>query len=198
MISDHPTSGGVHIFDNFIDPENASLIENFILKHPKIVQNELTDDGINYVSTVTKDEYGQEYSQPSLLVDANEELNNLMIPYIEKTKQHIEFVWRRTVGYENGFNICGYQKGERLRAHYDGFKKDLATPAGYESRDISSVLYLNSGFTGGVLSFTNLGISLSPKRGMLALFPSSEMYTHEVSAVESGVRYFVTQFWCLQ
>ena len=39
MISDHPTSGGVHIFDNFIDPENASLIEKFILKHPKIFQN---------------------------------------------------------------------------------------------------------------------------------------------------------------
>ena len=60
MISDHPTSGGVHIFDNFIDPETASRIEKFILKQPKTVLNELTDDGVNYVSTTTKDESGQE------------------------------------------------------------------------------------------------------------------------------------------
>lgn len=197
MRSDHPTSGGVHIFDNFIDPETALLIEKLVIKQPKTVLTELTDDGVNFYSA-TKDEHGQEYTQPSVVVNVGEELNNLIVPHVEKIKQQIELVWGRAVGYERDFNVCGYQKGEKLRAHYDGLKSDLASPNGHESRDVSSVLYLNSGFTGGVLGFPNLGISLSPKRGMLALFPSSEIYTHEVSAVESGVRFFVSQFWCLQ
>ena len=197
MRSDHPTTGGVHIFDNFIDTETALLVEKLLIKQPKTVLTELTDDGVNFYSA-NKDEFGQEYTQPSLNVNGDQEFHNLIVSCIEKIKPQIELVWGRTVGYERDFGVCGYQKGEKLRAHYDGLKLDLATPNGYESRDVSSVLYLNSGFTGGVLSFPNLGISLTPKRGMLALFPSSEIYTHEVSAVESGVRFFVSQFWCLQ
>jgi hypothetical protein len=197
MKSDHPTSGGVHIFDNFIDAISAEHIEKFLLKQPRTILKELTDDGVNFYSA-TKDEYGETYTQPSLLIENNQELHDLIFPHIQRIHKQIEFIWGRQVGFEQGFNVCGYQQGEELRAHYDGLKVDLATPSGYESRDISSVLYLNSGFTGGTLHFPNLGISLSPKRGMLALFPSSEIYTHYVKAVESGVRFFVTQFWCLQ
>ncbi|MFZ9743729.1 MAG: 2OG-Fe(II) oxygenase [Chitinophagaceae bacterium] len=197
MRSDHPTSGGVHILDNFIEEDTAQLIEQIITNQPQVVLTELTDDGVNYYSA-TRDENGNEYTQPSLLIKTTDELHQLISPYIEKIQKQIEFIWDRSVGLENGFNICGYRKGERLRIHYDALKPDLATPAGYESRDISSVLYLNSGFTGGLLRFPNLGISVSPKRGMLALFPSSEKYSHDVTAVDSGVRFFITQFWCLQ
>jgi hypothetical protein len=197
MKSDHPTSGGVHIFDNFIEEDTAKIIEQIITNQPQVVLTELTDDGVNYYSA-KEDENGNEYTQPSLLIETTEELHKLIFPYIEKIQKQIEFIWNRSVCLENGFNICGYRKGDMLRTHYDGLNPDLATPAGYESRDISSVIYLNSGFTGGVLEFSNLGISVSPKRGMLALFPSSEKYSHNVTAVNSGVRFFISQFWCLQ
>jgi predicted 2-oxoglutarate/Fe(II)-dependent dioxygenase YbiX len=197
MIIDHPTTGGIHIFDDFIDVETAETIEKILIAQPKKVQTELTDDGVNYFSS-TKDDRGNEYKQPSLVITNNGQMNEFFNPIVKKIHEHIELIWARKVGLENRFDFCGYQEGDRLNAHYDGLKPDLPTPAGYESRDVSSVLYLNSGFTGGVLNFPNLGVSISPKRGMLALFPSSETYTHYVTAVESGVRFFVTQFWCLQ
>jgi hypothetical protein len=197
MIIDHPTTGGIHIFDDFIDMETAIIIEKMLVAHPKKVQTELTDDGVNFYSS-TKDDNGNKYSQPSLLIENIGQMDEFFIPILEKIHQTIEFIWDRKVGFEKGFSVCGYQKGEMLRSHYDGLKPDLPTPAGYESRDVSSVLYLNSGFTGGTLHFDNLGVSVTPRRGMLALFPSSEVYTHHVDAVESGVRLFVTQFWCLQ
>jgi predicted 2-oxoglutarate/Fe(II)-dependent dioxygenase YbiX len=197
MIIDHPTTGGIHIFDDFIDVETAETIEKILIASPRKVQTELTDDGVNYRSS-TKDDRGNEYKQPSLVITNNGQMNEFFNPIVEKIHEHIELIWARKVGLENRFDFSGYQEGDRLNAHYDGLKPDLPTPAGYESRDVSSVLYLNSGFTGGVLNFPNLGVSISPKRGMLALFPSSETYTHYVTAVESGVRFFVTQFWCLQ
>lgn len=197
MRSDHPTTGGVHILDNFIEEDTAQLIEQIIMSQPQVVLTELTDDGVNYYPA-TKGEKDNEYAQPSLIVQATEELHNLIFPYVERIHKQIEFIWKRSVGFENGFGISGYRKGEMLPTHYDGLRLDLATPAGYESRDVSSVLYLNSGFTGGSLEFPNLGITISPKKGMLALFPSSEKYSHNVTAVNSGVRFFMTQFWCLQ
>lgn len=196
MIIDHPTTGGIHIFDDFIDPLTADAIENMLSKLPKRVLEELTDDGVNYYSS-KKDELGNEYRQPSLLVENNGQLDEFFNPILERIHQNIEFIWKRKVGFEKNFSVGGYQKGEKLNAHYDGLKSDLVTPAGFESRDVSSVLYLNSGFTGGVLNFPNVGVSVAPKRGTLALFPSSETYTHYVTPVDSGVRLFVTQFWCL-
>jgi hypothetical protein len=197
MIIDHPTTGGIHILDDFIDMETATILEKMLIALPKKVQTELSDDGVNFYSS-KKDEMGNEYNQPSLCIENTGQLDEFFVPIIEKIHRSIEFIWDRKVGLEKNFNVCGYQKGEKLRSHYDGLKPDLATPAGYESRDVSSVLYLNSGFTGGTLHFDNLGVSVNPRRGMLALFPSSEVYTHHVDAVESGVRLFVTQFWCLQ
>lgn len=197
MIIDHPTTGGIHILDDFIDIETAEAIEQMLILHPKKVLNELTDDGVNFYSS-TKDERGNEYNQPSLLIENTGQMDEFFVPILEKIHQNIELIWGRKVGFEKYFSVCGYQEGEKLNPHYDGLKRDLATPAGYESRDVSSVLYLNSGFTGGVLNFPNLGVSVSPRRGMLALFPSSETYTHYVTPVDSGVRFFMTQFWCLQ
>jgi hypothetical protein len=197
MRSDHPTTGGIHIFEDFIDVETAETIEQMLNAHPKKVLTELTDDGVNYYSS-KQDDHGNEYSQPSLVIENTGQLDDFFVPIIEKIHQNIESIWGRKVGLEKYFAVSGYQKGESLKPHYDGLKPDLATPAGYESRDVSSVLYLNSGFTGGVLHFPNLGVSVSPRRGMLALFPSSEKYTHYVTPVDSGVRFFMTQFWCLQ
>jgi hypothetical protein len=197
MISDHPTTGGIHILDDFIDVETAIILEKMLISLPKKVLTELSDDGVNFYSS-KKEEMGEEYNQPSLCIENTGQLDEFFVPIIEKIHRSIEFIWDRKVGVEKNFAVSGYQKGESLKPHYDGLKPDLATPAGYESRDVSSVLYLNSGFTGGVLHFPNLGVSVSPRRGMLALFPSSEKYTHYVTPVDSGVRFFMTQFWCLQ
>jgi predicted 2-oxoglutarate/Fe(II)-dependent dioxygenase YbiX len=38
------------------------------------------------------------------------------------------------------------------------------------------------------------GVSIKPKAGTLILFPSTELYPHEVTAITSGGRYTITLF----
>ncbi len=60
-------------------------------------------------------------------------------------------------------------------------------------RDYSSILYLNSDFTGGALAFPNLNLQLHPRAGMLVTFPSDHRFIHAAKETLSGLRYaFVT------
>jgi hypothetical protein len=60
-------------------------------------------------------------------------------------------------------------------------------------RDFSSVLYLNSGFTGGALAFPALNLRIHPQPGLLVTFPSDHRFRHSAEETLSGKRYaFVT------
>lgn len=55
-------------------------------------------------------------------------------------------------------------------------------------RDLSSLLYLNSGFKGGTLVFPNQG-KVQPSTGLLVAFPSGINFPHQVEEVTKGFRY---------
>jgi hypothetical protein len=60
-------------------------------------------------------------------------------------------------------------------------------------RDYSSILYLNSDFTGGALAFPALNLRLHPQSGMLVTFPSDHRFRHAAEVTLTGKRYaFVT------
>jgi predicted 2-oxoglutarate/Fe(II)-dependent dioxygenase YbiX len=55
------------------------------------------------------------------------------------------------------------------------------------------LLYLNDDYSGGELEFRNFQLKISPKKGMLLLFPSNFAYAHIAHPVTSGTKYaFVT------
>jgi hypothetical protein len=59
-------------------------------------------------------------------------------------------------------------------------------------REYAGILYLNSmdrQFSGGMLSFGDLGEEIGPVTGRLVAFGCSRRYTHEVSPVSEGTRY---------
>lgn len=56
-------------------------------------------------------------------------------------------------------------------------------------RDLSILIYLNEGYQGGEIAFSNFGVQLQPKKGMLIAFPSDNRYLHMAREVKSGVRY---------
>lgn len=56
-------------------------------------------------------------------------------------------------------------------------------------RDISILFYLNENYTGGELEFTQLGLKIKPKTGMMIAFPSYKEFSHKVHPVTSGTRY---------
>lgn len=60
-------------------------------------------------------------------------------------------------------------------------------------RDFSTILYLNSEFTGGALAFPALNLRIHPQPGLLVTFPSDHRFRHSAEETLSGKRYaFVT------
>lgn len=83
-----------------------------------------------------------------------------------------------------------YDTGPGLQLHAD----DHATlPDGTRvktdtHRGITSILYLNSDFTGGELDFPKQVLSIRPRQGLLVIFPSNGRFPHAVRPVAAGRR----------
>ena len=140
---------------------------------------------------------------PSKILDENNnsEIFSLVNSYIDSIHREINTVFSIDVHKETDYSVVVYSEGEYLHPHFDAMTDkyhENRTPNGHESRDISSVLYLNDDYLGGVLGFPFLNLSIKPPAGCLVIFPSSEKYTHLVDPIEKGLRYIVPQFWCIK
>jgi predicted 2-oxoglutarate/Fe(II)-dependent dioxygenase YbiX len=90
---------------------------------------------------------------------------------------------RRPVGVNERFRCYRYQPGQRFAPHYDGaFRRSRS-----ERSELTFMVYLNDGFTGGETAFHDFDVEVSPIRGMALLF--QHQLLHEGCAVKSGVKY---------
>ena len=116
-------------------------------------------------------------------------------------KLFIEKYYRCEVGDEVVGSIVAAYPGWGISRHIDTHDEPTMgqkTHSGFPSRDISTLLYLNShgkDFTGGTLELPDQGVSIKPKAGMFVCFPSSSKYPHEATVVTSGERLNTTVFW---
>lgn len=60
--------------------------------------------------------------------------------------------------------------------------------------DITILVYLNSDFEGGELVFPEYGLRIKPEAGTMLMFPSGHQYSHYVTPVSSGVRWYFSTF----
>lgn len=90
---------------------------------------------------------------------------------------------RRPVGVNERFRCYRYTPGQRFKAHYDGaFQRNRS-----ECSELTFMVYLNDGFTGGQTAFHEFDVDVVPRPGMALLF--QHQLLHEGCAVESGVKY---------
>lgn len=84
-----------------------------------------------------------------------------------------------------------YPPGIGLKMHSDdhALGPDGKISVRDEHRGITAILYLNSEFTGGEISFPKQGVSIAPTAGRLVIFPSNKNFRHEVKPILSGWRY---------
>jgi hypothetical protein len=148
-------------------------------------------------------DYNHKYLTPSKILDPNidAEIFGIVGPYIPLIHKEINTRFSISVHEEPDYSITVYCEGESLKSHFDAMTDDYhknRTPNGNDSRDMSSVLYLNDDYLGGLLRFPHLNLSIKPPAGCLVIFPSSEKYTHLVEEVEKGFRYIVPQLWCIK
>lgn len=118
--------------------------------------------------------------------------------FIPKAVAAIKEIHEVDVYEELGVDITVYFPGEGLPYHWDGASADLKTPSGHPRRDVSTVFYPGSVFSGGRLFFKNFDLIIEPEENMFITFPSSELYTHKVEKVTSGMRYTCPGFWAIR
>ena len=123
---------------------------------------------------------------------------SIMVQKYTLSKQLIEKSFNCALSSETIGTISRCREGWRLHRHidnYDGTGLDIPTPAGHPSRDISTIIYYGTEFTGGELEFPDLSIEINPLPGSLIYFPSDKNHQHLVNPVLSGYRFTSTGFW---
>lgn len=76
--------------------------------------------------------------------------------------------------------------GSNFLAH-----KPLSVPLLF---DISILVYLNSDFEGGELVFPEFDLTIKPEAGDMLMFPCGHQYSHYVTPVTSGTRWYFSTF----
>jgi hypothetical protein len=95
---------------------------------------------------------------------------------------------------EIGYHTQKWEPGAYARLHSDN-TDDKGKSGAFTRSRYAAFLYLNDNFEGGLLKFPGQDIELAPKVGMLAAFDGGFENMHEVSLIESGVRYTIGSFW---
>jgi hypothetical protein len=95
---------------------------------------------------------------------------------------------------EIGYHTQKWEPGAYARVHSDNTDEHGNSGPFARSR-YAAFLYLNDDFSGGTLKFPKQDLEISPKVGMLAAFDGGFNNMHEVTLIESGVRYTIGSFW---
>lgn len=93
-----------------------------------------------------------------------------------------------------GYHTQKWEPGAYARLHSDNTDEHGNSGPFTRSR-YAAFLYLNDDFDGGLLRFPKHDIEIKPQVGMLAAFDGGFNNMHEVTLIESGIRYTIGSFW---
>ncbi len=91
---------------------------------------------------------------------------------------------RRSLRYSHDYRVLRYGPGARIHPHTDWDEFTLA----------SCTLALNDDYEGGEFSFFNGDRKIRLNRGDALIWPADCFWVHEVTSIESGVRYSANSF----
>lgn len=112
-------------------------------------------------------------------------------------------------GKSTGYELLRYAPGEKFSTHVDRVyaNEPSDSPSPVSAHDVVSVnspamrrlsviAYCNDNFEGGKLRFPRQGIEITPKPGLVVVFPSGFTHPHAALPVSSGIRYCVVTWFC--
>ena len=196
------TSNHIHVVDNFISEQDASILRNFF------------DINFSWYSTYPwlpplcqysngpvelEGEFAREIAirkSNTNFLDRHELIDhygNLMAKEASKFygSTLIHFLEPYIKKFATGSDHQPHADSEQMSNGVVNFMPnysptDIAPPVLIE---VACNLYLNDDFEGGELFFPNLDISIKPKSCQLIIFPGGHEYVHGVKQVTSGFRY---------
>ena len=179
----HAMPPGFFMMQNYLDLAACRALVSECERLPGIVQGVARgeDDVSSVLSEIRISETVDIFKLKTDVVSLVREL------FVKTVAPHygVEFEW-----FERP-EILRYKPGGLYKPHSDAenwFAEDR-TWKRVVDRDVSILLYLNDGFTGGEIAFPNFGLQAPPQPGMLMAFPSDARYLHTARPVQSGVRY---------
>lgn len=185
------------------------LVPNF-LNYSEIA--EILSSAVDNVSTASKLGVSvqkdvteiMEYARVTELIDADLSVLNAEVQHVnELISQH--WKWDEELAYKHGWQCMAYKPGAHYRSHCDNSALVEPYELVFPERVFSIVIYLNDWtcqlghdtgtFEGGELVFTHLvneatneRLTVYPKAGTLAIFPSNLLFRHQVNVVRAGLR----------
>jgi hypothetical protein len=178
------------IYENFLDRETAAKIVKVLDKHAE-------SGSISWMPISFYESYSS-----VLPLDNDEEVISLglsptvfsdiekMMPKAIASVHDLD----PSIIVKIGYHTQKWEPGAYARIHSDNTDAEGKSGAFTRSR-YAGFLYLNDDFEGGLLKFPDQNISIKPEVGMLAVFDGGFNNMHEVSLIESGVRYTIGSFW---
>lgn len=179
--------------------ENIILIKNFI-NSDDIEKIYAYLDGL---PDSDEDFYGPLDLRFERVEKENAEVANIIKKYEQKTFDYIAegFINKYNIPIKrDAVNYCHFVKwipGMLSKLHADCEKPDgsPALYAGFNRLNISTLVYINDNYEGGLISFPDQNFTLKPSAGDLIIFPGNNAYKHEVTRVESGKRYTMPSWY---
>jgi len=140
--------------------------------------------GINTVSTYTKVDLRPISYTYNLLFNKTEYMINEWVKHLEKFESfHIPLL-KIYLKCSHRYRLMKYNPGGWIHPHIDG------NPFIYAS----CTFQLNDEFEGGIFKFWNGKYTIRMNQGDALIFPAGPFWVHEVSNIDSGVRYSCNSF----
>lgn len=111
---------------------------------------------------------------------------------IDTIKRSAEIVFGKSVINQTTY-VQRWPEGSYGTKHNDTYNDDGTI--GNISYKVASTIFLNNTFEGGRLEFPDHELSISPNYNSMYLFNGGPENEHQISMVESGVRYTIVSFW---
>lgn len=178
------------VYENFITPEESAKIIKVL---DKVAENgTITWMPISFYesySSILPQDGDSEITAEGLPDDIFSEIKKGVI----KAVASVHEIDPTTV-VQIGYHTQKWEPGAYARIHSDNTDQHGNSGPFARSR-YAAFLYLNENFEGGILKFPKQDIEIVPKVGMLAAFDGGFNNMHEVTLIESGVRYTIGSFW---
>lgn len=121
-------------------------------------------------------------------------LSNLFQTIHQIHDQHLKSIYNSALKHVEPPQFLRYDINEHYDCHNDSESFVNGRLQRVVERDISILLYLNDDYEGGSIEFTQLGLTIKPKTGMMLAFPSYIEFEHKVHPVTKGVRYTIVSW----
>ena len=178
------------IYENFIDADTAAKLVKVLDKHAEVgLINWMPISFYESYSSVLPLDNDEEVVALGLSPTIFSDIENAMPEAIASVHDLDPKIISKI-----GYHTQKWEPGAYARIHSDNTDEHGNSGAFTRSR-YAGFLYLNDNFEGGLLRFPNQDIEIQPKIGMLAVFDGGFNNMHEVSLIETGVRYTIGSFW---